>query len=82
MQIKQKLKYMEKESNAFVRGRRKLPLAVTDEVRRKIMEALGLQTITAFNQRRRGVIEPKISEFRAIEAVFAEYGVSDIWGEE
>jgi len=26
-------------------------------------------------------VEPKVSEARAIEEIFAEYGIKEIWGE-
>jgi hypothetical protein len=28
-----------------------------------------------------GEVEPKVSEAEKIEAIFAKYGVTDVWGE-
>lgn len=52
----------------------------TAEVRRKIMDSLGFSSRPTWNMRRNGSIEPKMSEAKKIEAVFAEYGISDVWG--
>lgn len=44
------------------------------------MAALDINTRMAFLNRLKGEVEPKVSEVRAIEAVFAEYGIKDVWG--
>lgn len=44
------------------------------------MTALGLNTRMAFLQRLNGNVEPRISEYKAIEEVFAKYGITDVWG--
>lgn len=49
-------------------------------VRKKLMEALNLTTRAAFLNRKRGDVEPKMSEIKAIESVFAEYGIKKVWG--
>lgn len=46
----------------------------------KLMAALNINTRMAFLNRLKGEVEPKVSEARAIEAVFAEYGIKDVWG--
>ncbi len=66
---------------SFKKGYRKLTVEQIPKVRAKICEVLGLAEVTSFYPRLNGKIEPKISEARAIEAVFAEYGITDIWGE-
>lgn len=50
-------------------------------VRSEIMEALGLNTRMAFYQRMWGKVIPKVTEAKAIEQVFAKYGIKQIWGD-
>lgn len=52
------------------------------DVRRKIMQALGIKTRSSWMMRLNGVVEPKVSEARAIEEIFAEYGITEVWGDE
>lgn len=49
-------------------------------VREKLMEALNLKTRMAFLNRVNGLVEPKISEHEAIERIFKEHGIKDVWG--
>lgn len=49
-------------------------------VRSKIMEALNIKTRASWKLRLDGTVEPKVSEAEAIEAVFHEYSINDIWG--
>lgn len=49
-------------------------------VKRKIMSALGISTRPSWTARLNGVVEPKVSEAKAIEEVFAEYGIKQVWG--
>jgi len=49
-------------------------------VRREIMKSLKIETRMAFHQRMTGKVEPKVTEAKAIEAVFARVGLTDIWG--
>lgn len=48
-------------------------------VKTKIINALGIAE-QSFFRRLRGDIEPKVSEAAAIERIFAEYGITDVWG--
>lgn len=66
---------------AFKKGWGQVPHDKTKEVRRRIMEALNLQARNNFYIRLRGEIEPKVSEAESIEAIFLEFGITDIWGE-
>ncbi len=50
-------------------------------VRRKIMKALKITTLQGFRNRLAGNVEPRVSERAAIEKIFAEYGIKNIWGE-
>ena len=49
-------------------------------VRSKIMAALDFTTQQAFRDRLAGRYPSSPAERQAIEGVFAEYGVGDIWG--
>ncbi len=49
-------------------------------VRSRLMEALNITTRMAFLDRLNGKVEPKITEHQAIESIFAEYGITEIWG--
>ncbi|MBQ9475187.1 MAG: hypothetical protein IJU69_02900 [Bacteroidales bacterium] len=66
---------------SFKKGWNQLLNWQTKEVKAKIMAALNLKFSTSFYPRLNGTIEPKLGEAKAIEAVFAEYGITDIWGE-
>lgn len=68
-------------SFSFKKGWNQLPNGVLEEARAKIMEALDLKVVTSFYPRLAGKVEPRLSEARAIESIFAEYGITDIWGE-
>jgi hypothetical protein len=54
------------------------------ELRRKLSEAMNLKTKNRMSwwQHLRGLVEPKISEAKAIEEIFAEYGITEVWGAE
>lgn len=49
-------------------------------VRSKLMAALNITTRMAFLDRLNGKVEPKVSEAKAIEEIFAEYGIKQVWG--
>lgn len=51
-------------------------------VRAEIMEALGITTRSSWGARLNGTVEPKVSEAQQIEAIFAKYGIKDVWGAE
>lgn len=65
---------------SFQKGYEQLQLKDHKAAREKIMEALGLTTLQGFRYRLAGVYEPRVSEKEAIESVFAQYGITDIWG--
>lgn len=67
---------------SFLKGWNKVLQKDAKEVREKLMCALCITTNPGFLLRLRGRVEPKVSEAAAIEAVFAEYGITDIWGVE
>lgn len=70
-----------KQSFSFKKGWNQLKVIETPEVRQKIMSALGLKVRSTFYYRLNGKCEPTISEARAIEAVFKEYGITKVWGD-
>lgn len=53
-----------------------------DVLKSKIMGALGLRTNKGFNDRLNGYVEPKVSEAKSIEEIFAHYDITDVWGGE
>ncbi len=73
---------MSKEQFSFNRGWSQVKNGDITECRAKLMSVLGIRTRVAFLNRLKGEVEPKISEARAIEQVFAEYGVTEVWGME
>lgn len=67
---------------AFEKGFSQVMNKDVQAVRHEIMDALNVTTRPAFLSRLRGEVEPKVSEAAKIEAIFAKYGVTDVWGEE
>ena len=65
---------------SFLKGYGQVMNKDVDEVRRRIMEALNISSTQGFRYRLIGRYEPKASEKEAIEAIFNEYGITDIWG--
>ena len=49
-------------------------------VRVKLMEAMNISSRRQFLARLKGEHEPKVTEHAAIERVFGEYGITDVWG--
>jgi len=49
-------------------------------VRKKIMNALGIDSRGGWRLRLNGNVEPKVSEAATIEKIFAEYNITDVWG--
>jgi hypothetical protein len=72
---------IEKKSFSFKRGWDKLQKKDVKIVREEIIKVLKLEHRQNFYPRLYGSVEPKISEYEAIEAIFAKYGVTDVWGE-
>ena len=71
---------MSKEQFSFNKGWSQVKNGDIAECRTRLMAALNINTRPAFLNRLKGEVEPKISEVRAIEAIFAEYGITDVWG--
>lgn len=64
---------MSKENFSFLKGWSQVKNGDLAECRDKLMAALNITTRAAWGKRLKGEVEPKISEARAVEAVFAEY---------
>jgi len=50
------------------------------EVRKKLMATLGITTRMAFIKRLNGDVYHIPAEKEAIERIFSEYGITEIWG--
>lgn len=66
---------------SFKKGFNQVQIGQSSEVKEKLMAALSITTRASWSARLNGQIEPKVSEAQAIEKVFAEYKIKDIWGE-
>lgn len=69
------------ENFSFKKGYSQVRRIDAQAVKEQIMNALGLTTRAAWWKRLNGIVEPKVSEAAAIESIFAEYGITEIWGE-
>lgn len=65
---------------SFKKGYQQVQQKDAKDVRKKIMTALNLTSRRSWGLRLNGIIEPKVSEAQAIENIFNEYGITDIWG--
>ena len=70
-----------KQSFSFQRGWNQLKVVDAPCIREKLMAALDLATRSGFLYRLKGKCEPTVTEAQAIEVIFREYGITDIWGE-
>ncbi len=71
---------MSREDFSFKKGWSQVKNGDVRECRKQLMYALNITTRAAFLNRLKGHIEPKMSEVSAIEAVFAQYGIKEVWG--
>lgn len=67
---------------SFKRGFAQIRQKDAKEVKERIMSALGITTRMGWYRRLNGVVEPKMSEARIIENIFASYGIKQVWGSE
>jgi len=65
---------------SFQKGWYQLRQCEVADVRNKIQAKLGTTTRMAFLNRLNGVTQGTPAERDAIEKVFAEYGITEIWG--
>lgn len=66
---------------AFKKGYGQLQHKDLSAARLELMEALGVNNRMSLSNYMRGDIEPKVRQAEAVEAVFAKYGITEIWGE-
>lgn len=71
---------MSKENFAFQLGMSQVRLCDNQRIRKELMEALNVKTRAAFLNRMKGDVEPKVSEYKAVEDIFAKYGIKKVWG--
>lgn len=69
-----------REEFSFLRGWSQVKNSQMAKVKEEILKALNLKTRVSWYQRLYGNVEPKISEAKAIESVFAQFGIKDVWG--
>lgn len=69
------------EKFSFKKGFSQVRQKDVANVKHEIMSALGITTRMGWSNRIRGIVEPKISEAKAIEETFAKYGIKEVWGE-
>lgn len=65
---------------SFEKGWKQIRQKDTKAVKQKLMETLSIRNRTSWGDRLKGRIEPKVSEYNQINAIFAEYGITDVWG--
>lgn len=66
---------------SFKRGFDQVQRKDLEAVRQEIMSALSINTNPAFLQRMKGKVEPKVGEAAAIERIFKQRGITEIWGD-
>jgi glycyl-tRNA synthetase (class II) len=72
---------MEKvEKRAFQKGWMQVPQGLAATVRAKITFALGITTKQAFRDRLNGRVSHSDADIWAIEKIFNEIGITEIWG--
>ena len=71
---------MSKENFSFQLGWSQVMNGDIPKIRKELMNALGVKTRAAFLNRMKGDVEPKVSEAKVIEEIFAKYGVKNVWG--
>lgn len=66
---------------AFKKGYGQLQHKDLPAARLELMEALGVVNRMSLSNYMRGLVEPKVSQAEAVEAVFAKYGITEVWGD-
>jgi hypothetical protein len=64
----------------FQKGLAEVPTGKVNEVRRRLMDALGVRERHAYYNYRDGKVRLTIEKWCKIQAVFAEYGITAPWG--
>lgn len=71
---------MSKELFSFQKGWSQVKNGDIPAARERLMAALNITTRAAWGKRLKGEVEPKISEVHAVEEVFADFGIKEVWG--
>lgn len=71
---------MEKQQFSFLKGWGQVTQNDSKQVKTEIMTALKINTRAGWGQRLRGDVEPRVSEAKAIEVIFAKYKITEVWG--
>jgi cystathionine beta-lyase family protein involved in aluminum resistance len=79
--IKKKVLKEPNQDFSFATGYKQVMIKDSKKVQLAIMSAIGVKTRVSWLRRLNGYIEPKVSEVQAIESIFAEYGIKNVWGE-
>ncbi len=67
-------------TNCFLLGWSQVPIGKAAEAKSRIMDALGISTRASWSNRLRGLYFLSLAERTAIENVFADYGIDEVWG--
>ncbi len=67
--------------NSFIKGYDQIQRRDVETVKQEIMTVLKINTNQAFLQRLKGRVEPKVGEAAAIEKIFKQRGITEIWGD-
>jgi uncharacterized protein (UPF0305 family) len=67
-------------SISFNKGYRQIAPKYRDAFIKRIMRVLNVKTVQSFYDYKKGLYEPKLSQAKSIEKIFASYGITDVWG--
>jgi hypothetical protein len=73
------MKIVEKKYQGFGKGYGQLAIKDKEVATQKLWKALGVNNRNSFWLYKTGKVEPKLSQAQAVEAVFTEYGITEIW---
>ncbi len=63
----------------FLKGLGQVQEKDSANVRAELMQALGVASKMSLSTYSRGLVEPKVTQATAVEAVFSKYGIKNIW---
>lgn len=74
---------MTKSRYFFKKGYSQLQVGQKSEARKKLIKALGIKNNSYFSVLlHRGIYDITIYKYNIVTAVFAEYGIKDVWDEQ
>jgi hypothetical protein len=70
------------EKYSFQKGLNQVKIGRKQIVKDKIMKALDIKSVPAWYKRLNGNVEPKVSEAKAVEEIFAQErpAIKEVWG--